>query len=172
MHSAKTSAIGEGDYKYFDFTTSGIFTFDNPETGLMRITVAGDWTNAGTISADVAIFSTKEPIPQFSTQGQLVDQQTLVVPIVIPSGVRQAEFRVGWREDWGRYPTNDLDLFAVAPNGLTSLLGATSNNPEVVVINNPAPGTWRAIVRGFEVNTDSDKYELRVSLDGKVVKIK
>ena len=170
VHSAKTSAIGEGDYRYYDFTTGGTFTFDNPETGLMRITVGGDWTNAGTISADVAIFSTKEPIPQFSTQGQLADQQTVVLPIVIPSGVSQAEFRLGWREDWGRYPSNDLDLFMVQPNGLTNPLGATESNPEVVRVNNPAAGTWTAVIRWFSVATGSDKYEFRASLDGKVVK--
>jgi Subtilase family len=170
VHSAKTSAIGEGDYKFYDFTTGGTFTFDNPETGLMRITVGGDWTNAGTISADVAIFSTTEAIPQFSAQGQVVEQQTLVFPIVIPSGVSQAEFRLIWREDWGRYPTNDLDLFVIRPNGLTNLDGATSSDPEVVRLNNPVAGTYTAVIRGFDVPTGSDKYEFRVSLDGKVIK--
>ena len=138
----------------------------------MRVTLAGDWTNAGTISADVAIFGTVDSIPQFSTQGQVADQQALVFPLVIPSGVHQAEFRLGWREDWGRYPTADVDLFLIGPGGTANLTGATSNNPEVVVLNNPAAGTWTLIVHGFDVPTGSDKFELRASLDGKVVKIK
>ncbi len=57
VHSAKTSSIGEGDYKVFEFTTGGTFAVDDPETGLMRVTVNGDWTNAGTIGATVSIFS-------------------------------------------------------------------------------------------------------------------
>ncbi len=134
--------------------------------------VAGDWTNAGTISAVVAVFTTQDPIPQFSARGQLADQQTVVFPVVIPSGVKQAEFRLGWCEDWGRYPNHDMNLFAIAPNGLTNLLGATSNNPEVVVVINPAPSTWRVMIRGFDVNTGSDKYEVVLPITAELREIR
>ena len=30
IHSAKTSSIGEGDYKVFAFTTGGTFAVDDP----------------------------------------------------------------------------------------------------------------------------------------------
>lgn len=88
----------------------------------------------------------------------------------VPAGVSQAEFRAGWREDWGNYPTADIDLILIAPNGALNLQGATLNNPEVVRVANPLAGTWFALVDGFEVHTGTDKFELRVSLDGKVVK--
>ncbi len=170
IHTAKTSAIGEGDYSFFEFTVGGTFVVNNPETGIMRITVNGDWTNAGEIGASVNVFSTTEPIPQFTAQGKIVSGQTLVFPVNIPAGVSVAEFRAGWREDWGNYPTNDIDLILVAPGGALNFAGATIGNPEVAVVNNPAPGQWLAVVDGFEVATGTDKFELRVALDGTVVK--
>ena len=57
VHSAKTSAIGEGDYKVFAFTTGNTFVVDDPEEGIMRITVNGDWTNAGQIAATIGAYS-------------------------------------------------------------------------------------------------------------------
>ena len=34
----------------------------------------------------------------------------------------------------------------------------------------PLPGTWLILVDGFEIDTGTDKFELRVSLDGQVIK--
>jgi subtilisin family serine protease len=170
VHTAKTSGIG--DYRFFAFTVGGTFVINNPEPGLMRITTSGDWTNAGTISADVSVTSTSAALPQFSAQGKIADQQTLAFPVTIPSGTAQAEFRLEWREGWGRFPTADIDLILVNPSGGSSFLGSTLNMPEVAVINNPAAGNWTVLVRGFEIHTATDKFELRVSLDGNVVKIK
>src|SRR5262245_37648886 len=138
----------------------------------MPCTTAGDWTTPGTIPADVSIFRTTEPIPQFSTQDQIADQQAIVLPFAIPSGTARAEIRLGWREDWGRYPSADVDLILIAPGGAANLTGATVNNPEVVGIDKPAAGMWTAVVFGSDVPTGSDKFELRVSLDGNVLKIK
>src|SRR5262249_15569913 len=39
VHSAKTSSIGEGDYKFFDFTKGETVAVDDPETGILRVTV-------------------------------------------------------------------------------------------------------------------------------------
>ena len=170
VHSAKTSAIGEGDYKAFAYTTGGTFAVSDPETGLMRVTVNGDWTNAGTIGGTVSIFSLTEPIPQFTAQGKITTGQTLFFPVNVPPGVKTAEFRAGWREDWGNYPTNDIELILVRPDGTLNYDGATLNNPEVAIVENPASGQWLAVVDGFEVSTGTDKFEFRASLDGKVVK--
>ena len=35
-----------------------------------------------------------------------------------------------------------------------------------------AAGSWTAVVAGFDIPTGTDKFELRVSLDGNVVKIR
>jgi subtilisin family serine protease len=170
IHSAKTSEIGEGDYQHFAFTTGGTFVVDSPETGIMRISVNGDWTNAGTISANVSVVSTTEPLPKFTAHGRISTGETLAFPITVPSGTDNVEFRTGWREDWGNYPTNDIDMIIIAPNGSTNLDGATAANPEVVSIDNPAAGQWLVLVDGFEVSSGSDKFEFRAALDGIVIK--
>ncbi len=170
VHSAKTSAIGEGDYLLFEFTTGGTFVVNDPEPGLMRITVNGDWTNAGAISANVRIVSVVESIPGFTTQGTIAHAETLMFPVGVAPGVSQAEFRLGWREDWGNYPTADVDMILVAPNGVPNFAGSTLRNPERVVVNNPAAGQWVVLVDGFEIPAGRDTFQLRVSLDGKVVK--
>lgn len=169
VHSAKTSSIGEGDYKVFEFTKGGTFVVNDPEPGIMRVTVNGDWTNAGTISAAVSIVSVTDPVPQFTTQNKIGPGQLFAIPLTIPPGTAKAEFRVSWREDWGSYPLNDLDLILVAPNGTANLDGATLNSPETATIANPAGGVWTVLVLGFEINTGDDKFELRIALDGKVV---
>ena len=170
VHSAQTSAIGEGDYLLFEFTTGGTFVVNDPEPGLMRVTINGDWTNAGAISANVRIFSVVDSIPGFTSQGRIMQSQTLVFPITMPRGVSQAEFRTGWHQDWGNYPTADIDMILVAPNGVPNFAGSTLRNPERVVVNNPAAGQWVVLVDGFDIPAGHDQFELRVSLDGHVVK--
>jgi len=171
IHTAKTSAIGDaGDYQVFNFTTGGTFVLNNPEFGIVRISVNGDWTNAGSISADVSVFSTIQPLPGVTAQGNIVQGQTQVFPITVPPGTKQAEFRAEWREDWSNYPTNDIDLILVSPSGILNVEGATLNNPELVRVNNPMPGVWFALIDGFEVNTKRDRFELRVAADGKVIR--
>lgn len=171
VHTAKTSAIGEGDYPIFTFTGGGQFAINNPETGLMRVTLNGDWTNAGSISAHVTILSLADPIPQFTLQGKIAESQLLVFPVNIPAGVSRAEFRLSWREDWGNYPTSDVDLLLINPSGAVNFSGATLSNPEVVGVNNPSAGTWILLLNGFEVHGSggTDKFDLRVTLDGRVI---
>jgi hypothetical protein len=170
IHTAKTSAIGEGDYQVFTYTKGGTYTLHDPETGILRVSVSGDWTNAGQISARLTILSIADPLPQFTTQGMLTNGQIVVVPVTIPAGVSAAQFWLGWRQDWGNYPTNDMDLILVRPDGTAMYDGATLNNPEYAPVKKPAAGEWLAILLGYEVSTGSDKYEFRVLLDGKVVK--
>ena len=169
IHTAKTSAIGEGDYRFFEFGLGGTFVVTDPEPGIMRITVNGDWTNAGTVSANVAIVSATDPLPQLTTQGKIAPGQLIVMPLTIPPGTSTADFQLAWREDWGSFPLNDLDLILVAPNGTVNFDAATMNSPERATIQKPLAGVWTLLVDGFEIHTGSDKFELRIALDGKVV---
>jgi hypothetical protein len=105
-----------------------------------------------------------------TSQGKIGNGQSIAVPVSVPAGVGTAEFRLGWREDWASYPANDLDLILIAPNGTPNVSGATLSNPEHVAIAAPAAGQWTAIISGFEVYGGTDKYELRIALDGKVMK--
>jgi subtilisin family serine protease len=171
VHSVKTSAFSpNGDYLVFQATRGGTWVINDPEPGLMRITVNGHWMNAGTISGDVAIVSLTDPVPQFTTQGKIADQELLSFPVNVPAGVSEADLRLSWREDWGNYPAADVDLILIAPDGTLNFDGASLNIPEHVVVRNPLPGTWFCIVSGFEIHTGTDRFELRVALDGTVVK--
>jgi serine protease AprX len=170
VHSAKTSAIGEGDYKVLTFTTGNTFVVDDPEEGIMRITVNGDWTNAGQIAATIGAYSITDPVPGLTSQGKIGNGDVVVVPLTIPAGTSVADFRLSWRENWGQYPTNDLDLFLVRPNGTVDFSGASLNSPEHVAVSSPAAGNWLIVISGFDVSGKGDKYELRVALDGRVVK--
>jgi hypothetical protein len=170
VHSAKTSAIDEGDYRVFEFTKGGTFVVPNPETGLMRVSVNGDWTNASSVGATVNIFSVTDPAPQFTSQGRLLDGEIRVVPFQVSAGALKLDARLGWRQDWGSYPSNDIDLILIDPNGHLDVDGATLNNPEATSIKDPRAGNWLAVVHGFFVPSVEDKFELRIAVDGKVLK--
>ena len=84
-------------------------------------------------------------------------------------------FELAWKQNWARYPTNDLDLVLIDPNGDIIPLGATLSSPERVEIANPLSGRWTAAIIGFTVHANSggrrkDPYTLRVEADGKRLK--
>ena len=58
-----------------------------------------------------------------------------------------------------RYPTNDLDMILVAPNGTEVHGGDTLNSPERVAIASPMPGRWTAILVGFTIHRRDGKPE-------------
>jgi subtilisin family serine protease len=173
VHSAKTSQIGAfGDYFNLGdpFITGGTFTINNPEPGVMRITLSGSYTNEKSVSADVAVNSFKEPTPGQTTKGKIDNHEQIVFPVTIPQGVSVAEFRLSFRDDWGNYPTSDIDMILFDPNLNRNTDGAHLNAPEKATVLNPIPGTWLVLINGFDIPAGSDKYELRVALDGKVIK--
>jgi hypothetical protein len=142
VHSAKTSAIGEGDYPVLTFTTGGTYVIPSPERGLMRVTLNGDWTNASPIDATVSIVSVTEPVPGLTTQGRLDDGQVRVLPFAVPPGAAKLSARLEWQGDWSSYPANDVDLILVQPDGQAVDDGASLNNPEVVEVDAPPAGDW------------------------------
>ncbi|MBI2928444.1 MAG: S8 family serine peptidase [Verrucomicrobia bacterium] len=175
IHSAKTSAIGEGDYAEFPppfpFVTSGTFVVNNPEEGLMRVTLNGDWTNAGEVGATVTIFSLEESLPQKTLKSKIADGGFHVLPFKVPAGAASLSAVISWTGDWASYPANDIDLFLIDPLSNPNFDGATLNAPERVEVANPPAGDWLALILGYSVNTKGgDKYELRLAVDGKVLK--
>ena len=59
----------------------------------------------------------------------------------------------------------------LAPDGTSDVVsGATLDEPEEVSVKNPIPGTWYVFAFGFSIPAGTDKIELRVTIDGKVVK--
>jgi hypothetical protein len=172
VHSSKTSAVGvAGDYKVFEFTTAGTFTIQDPDQGIMRITLTGDWTNASPIAATVTIEAVEAPEAGVTLQNKILDGQHYEVPFTVPPGAQELSVKLEWNGDWSNYPTNDLDVTLVAPNGDRVTDGASLNAPERASVEKPAAGNWVARVDAFTVSTKGgDRFKLRIAVDGKVIK--
>src|SRR6185295_407210 len=95
-----------------------------------------------------------------TAKGEIEDGQLLQIPIDIPPGVKLAEFLLSWSADWGNYPTNDIDLVLFDPQLNPFTTGATLNLPEHVEVQNPAAGTWYAVINGFDLPAGTDKFRL------------
>ncbi|MBZ5721420.1 MAG: S8 family serine peptidase [Acidobacteriia bacterium] len=174
VHQAKTSAHGEGDYPINTFVNApGSFSIDGPEPGYMRVALVGDWTNAGRISAALTITATKKGSAAFSQYSNINEGDLQTVPYTVPSGLNLVTFELTWNNDWSHYPTNDLDLLVVDPDGNLILDGATLNGRETATVNSPKAGNWTILVSGFniygklhddgsETGPQTDKYRLRV----------
>jgi subtilisin family serine protease len=191
VRQAKTSAFGQCilnavvpddfDYPVCEFIGGpASFTIDNPEPGFMRITVLGDWTNVGKVSAALSITGTRRTAtPDFKLAGLIGDGEKITIPFNVPANTRRATFELTWLRDWYFYPTNDLDLVLVAPDGEENGDGVTLDGRERAVILNPAAGRWKIEVHGFTVfgvfshlNRDDspkflrkDLFEVQVHLD-------
>jgi hypothetical protein len=146
------------------------FTIDNPQTGLVRVALQGDWTNAGKISADLEIVQHRTELGKTTAEGTVAQGDMVPVVLSVLAGTQVLEFSLFWENDWAHYPTNDLDLILVDPNGELNLDAATLNSPERAVIEKPTPGTWIALVNGFTVNTGRDEWQLRALADAVLLK--
>ncbi|HZI50803.1 MAG TPA: S8 family serine peptidase [Terriglobia bacterium] len=179
VHSARTSSIGAlGDYKvdgeFFEEGDEGVFEIENPEVGIMRITVNPDNLNAGTVAATVTVDTIPQPPPGTIIQSQSIGHAEIKqFPLTVPPGTTRLDFLLTWVHDWSVYPTTDIDLIvcspSIAPTDCRSLgnkRAATLAAPERVSIENPAGGTWTLLVHGFNVPTitKSDNFQLRVNI--------
>jgi hypothetical protein len=146
---------------------------ENPQTGLVRVALQGDWTNAGKVSTDLVIERTRGPLARPTAVGRIQQGDLVPVQVEVPPGTAQLAFELAWEGNWSRYPTNDLDLIILDPNTQPSFEGATFASPERVVIDGPPAGVWTAYIQGFTVHDryaggpePRDEYALRVTADG------
>ncbi|HEY7723918.1 MAG TPA: S8 family serine peptidase, partial [Anaeromyxobacteraceae bacterium] len=123
VHQGKTSETGDtsdpDSYPAFGFANGpASFIVGNLDTGILRFTVVGDWTNVGKASAEfTATALPRAGAPNLRTSGSISDGEWLAFPVSVPAGVTEAAFELGWSGDWGRYPTNDLDFYVFDPGG-------------------------------------------------------
>ncbi|MGB0496025.1 MAG: S8 family peptidase [Kangiellaceae bacterium] len=127
-------------------------TIDNPQTGILRLAVMGDWTNAGDVSADVTVSSDVNRPSALSSEGGVEQNQELVDGFYVPDGTTQVIFELSWKNNWGAYPTDDIDLILLDPSFGVNFDGATFSSPERVVIDNPEAGVWTSIIQGYTVH--------------------
>ncbi len=140
---------------------------DNPQTGILRLAVMGDWTNAGNISADVSISGRNAEQAEEAAEGRIDQNQTQVESFYIPDGTTQVVFELSWKNNWGAYPTDDIDFILLDPGFAPYYGGATFSSPERVVIDNPTAGEWTALVQGYTIHNvnrgHGSKWEMRVT---------
>lgn len=149
------------------FNSDSQVVVDNPQTGLVRIGLMGDWTNAGKVSADVKVTEVRGgQIPKLAS-GKVPQGGGQLVEVVVPAGLTEVTFELSWNNHWGRYPTDDLDLIIIDPALNLNFDGATFNSPERATIDAPVPGTYSVIVDGFTVygvhGGPFSKYQLTVT---------
>lgn len=160
------------------------FVIDNPQTGLIRVAVMGDWTNAAPVSGNVTIEATKTEQGHANAKGKIAEGDFDVYTTNVPGGTSELDFALSWKENWGYFPTDDLDLILLSPSGNAVYDGATLNSPETVSIADPEAGVWTVLVNGFtvhaelkdddddhhgkmhKVKTPTSKWKLRVKADG------
>ncbi|MEJ2635236.1 MAG: S8 family serine peptidase [Calditrichia bacterium] len=170
--SAKTST---GDYRagtpaFVKSTQTFELSEQDLELGLTRITIQGDWTNAGLIKADVQITKNTSLPGLFPVgNGKLAEGQNAVYTVDVPEDLPQAKFTLGWLRGWEAWPTNDLDLYVIDPQGNMIIEdndgdgdpdGLSLDDPERVIVQSPMPGTWTLIVDGYTVWNSSADYIL------------
>ena len=85
----------------------------------------------------------------------------------MPAGTLEATFETHFVRSWAFYPTSDIDMILVDPDGNASTLGATLASPERVVVANPTPGTWTVLVSAFALPAEPDFFWLYAKADGK-----
>jgi subtilisin family serine protease len=177
VQNAKTSSA---DVRSFSFAKGAeSTTLTDLDTGVVRLTFLGDWTNAGRSGASFRVTALpKAGKKVFDTQGRIADGEWTAIPVTIPPGSATARFELSWKDDWGAYPTNDLDLVVIDPAGNENWDGATWNSPERATLVNPAPGEYWVLVNGYTVfgplvgdhetgrrADKTDRYKLRVFVE-------
>jgi subtilisin family serine protease len=189
VHQAKTSSTGDSSdpasYPVYGFVNGPVsVSVGDLDAGILRLTVIGDWTNAGKVSAELtATALPKRGRPEIRTGGLVSDGEWLAIPVAIPAGTASAAFDLAWKGDWSAYPTNDIDFYLLDPAGnlvtdaAGNVPGATLNSPERQTVAAPAAGTWTVLVNGYTINgklsgddedhdrsRKVDEYRLRVDL--------
>ena len=176
----QSSRVHTDDYRAEVFLPAGsqqLFTFTRPEQGIWRITPSGDWTNAGTVSYTVDIWTDNEAFPQHTAKAKIDNGESHVYTIDVPAGTAALETRLEWKNMNGNYPISDIDVILTPPGGPVVNTCSTARTPELCVVSNPAAGAWTATVVGFEIPDfglpgSQEHYTLRIEADNEVLAIK
>src|SRR4029453_10835179 len=97
VHRINVPATSQGAFVPGDTT----FVIDNPQTGLFRLALQGDWTNGGVISGRVVIERERNRLGPATATGPIEQDDLIPVFVNIPAGVSQAVFELFWQQNWG-----------------------------------------------------------------------
>jgi subtilisin family serine protease len=140
-----------------------LYHIERPQSGIVRVAVLGDWTNAGPVSAKITLREKQRKLtPPFAT-GRLADEEIDSYTLELDPSITQLNVELSWNADWGHYPTHNIDLILIDPNGVPYYEGATLDSPERVNIDSPEPGQWSLLVTGYMLHGFEDKYDVRIT---------
>ena len=92
------------------------YVLDNPDTGIMRITLNPDTLNAGSVRADVSIQTIPEHFtPTKTISGSIENGVTKQFTYQVNEGTKRLELVLTWDHNWAHYPTSDVDLIVFCP---------------------------------------------------------
>ena len=176
----QSAVVHNDDQRDVRFLVAGeqrLYTFTRPVAGIWRITPSGDWTNAGTVSYTVDIWTSEETFPQQSAKEKIDHGEIHVYTFEVPAGTAALETRLTWLNMNGNYPISDVDVVLTPPSGPVVNSCNTGRTPELCVVANPVVGTWTARVVGFIVPdfglpTGGEYYTLRIEADSLVLNVK
>lgn len=133
------------------FMTQGCVSIPNPQTGIVRVGIMGDWTNAGRISTDVFVTEVRSSRMPKLFGGKVAQGGSEFFEVSIPEETSEVTFELSWNNNWGAYPTDDLDLILFHPLVGPVFDAATLASPERAVLTDPIAGPWEVYVDGFTV---------------------
>jgi len=139
------------------------FIIQKPQSGILRLAMMGDWTNAGSVSTTLRITTREQNPGEEFAEGKLRDEESDFYRVRINNDVTTLNVALTWEADWGQYPPHDIDVILFAPDGDVIFDGATLNIPERLSIDNPATGSWTIVVTGFMLHGYQDEYKLYVT---------
>ena len=141
---------------------SAHFTVYDPCPGNVRIVIEGDWTNWGMVSCDVTVEETEGKSADGGHKEVISNDEWHQYTVEVPEGLASVIFELWWMHDWSMWPTYDLDMYIITPEGYVLVDGATLLAPEKQVITNPTPGTYVVLIYGYEIFHGKDPYQLNV----------
>lgn len=140
------------------------FSIVNPQPGLVRVAIMGDWTNKGNVMAQISIENEGILTPPTPTIiNTISDGEVHPFQFDVAPQTTLLNFHLNWRSSWAFYPSHDLDLVITDPDGNLIFDAATLASPEMLTIETPIPGIWTVNVEGFSLHSSTDTFGLIVS---------
>ena len=127
-----------------------LWTFDQPEEGVWRVALSGDWTNAGRVSYDVDIWTTGEALPEHSAADQINYGEVHTYRFDVPAGAAKLATRLRWSNMNDRYPVSDIDVILAPPVGPEMYLVQHDPHSGIVRRHESCGGCMDGLGRGFQ----------------------
>ncbi len=163
IHTAKRG--GSGDYVFaadpFDggLTAGTTYLMETPEPGTVRLTFSCSAFNYSPASASWSAQATTEvPAPEEIIEEVLHHGEIAEHVVIVPEHLGALGIRLVWDHDWTQFPTVDLDMMVMTPEGMFPI--ATIDSPEYALIENPPDGEWTIWITDLDTALGPEHYRL------------